>query len=410
MPRPSWLRATLVPASAGVALLCFVGALGTGLVVGPRHERSTLDGRALAEFPEPSVASVRDGSWMTGVETWVDDHVPSRTRWLNLHGTVVAKGLRVPIVGGVKVDDPAGMQMEKPPRLRLKARFPDDARRLGDDVRAAGAPVLWVYVPRKEEVFDDRLPKAWPNHLLALKPTVLEAMAQGGPTLDLTPTLADPQRRDEYFWRTDHHWTPAGALAAIEAIAGRARSLGVEIPADRRAYVPRDYPTFYGTTARKVTPGATSRPDDFTIPTPPGWRARICARGGCDRPTFVTAAARNPDPYYNRYRAFLGGDFGYQRIVNSDPAAKGTILLLKDSFGDALSVYLAERVKTLITIDERHYRGKDIREVAAEQKVDLMIVMHNQVSMLGNRRFDSRAWVDIATAVRNRTQGGAEDG
>jgi hypothetical protein len=412
MPSPdqkiSFLRSTLLPASAGVALLLFVTAIAAGLVAGPKHERSTLDGRPLSDFPEPAVASIRDGSWMAGVESWIDDHVPARSRWLNLHGTLLTKGLQVPVVGDVLVDDPAGMQLQKPPQLRLPPSLAGHARQLGEDVRAQGVPMLWVYAPRKEEVFADRLPEAWPHHLLELKPRILEAMSQGGPTLDLTSALNDPERRDSYFWRTDHHWTPAGAMAAIDAIAEKAGSLGVEIPADERPLTPVDYGTFYGSTARKVTPGATAEPDQFVIPTPPEWRARICRRGTCDRPTLVTSAARHPDPYYNRYRAFLGGDFGYQRIESTDPEATGTILLLKDSYGDALSVYLAERVKTLVTIDERHYRGKDVRELVAEVKPDLVMVMHNPVTMLGNRRFHSVAWVDVAAAVERRR--GAPDG
>jgi len=93
----------------------------------------------------------------------------------------------------------------------------------------------------------------------------------------------------------------------------------------------------------------------------------------------------------------MGGDFGYQRTENPDPAARGTIILVKGSFGDALSTYLAERVKTLITIDERHYTGPDLSKLVAQRHPDLVIVMHNQVSMLGNKQFNSLAWVDVAT-------------
>ena len=106
-----------------------------------------------------------------------------------------------------------------------------------------------------------------------------------------------------------------------------------------------------------VTTGATRRPDEFAIPQPASWRARGCKGGVCDQPVFMPEKAADPDPYANRYLAFTGGDHGYQRIENLDPAAHGTIMLVKDSFGDALTTYLAERVSSLITIDERHYTG-----------------------------------------------------
>jgi hypothetical protein len=302
------------------------------------------------------------------------------------------------------------MQLDKPVRLKDPTALTANAGQLGRDVRATGTPILWVYVPRKEEVFADRLPPAWHNYLLDARPAVLRAMAAGGPVLDLSPTLSDPARREGYYWRTDHHWTPEGALAGIDAISTKARSMGVDIPADNRAYPTRTYPDYYGTTGRRVTAGATRSPDRFAIPQPPTWRARSCFGGVCKRPTFVQGKARNSDPYANRYAAFMGGDFGYQRTENPDPAASGTIVLLKDSFGDALSTYLAERVKTLITIDERHYGGQDIRELVAARHPDLVIVMHNQVSMLGNRLFDSRAWVDVAATAERRRGMPAGDG
>jgi hypothetical protein len=402
---PKLLRSlTARRAVTGLVLAGFVSAVGLGVVVGPQHSRSTLDGRSLVDFPPPSTAALEDGTWMTGVESWLTDHIPARSRWLNLHAWLTTQALGQPVVNDVLVNDPRGMQLEKPVRLKVPASLATHAAQLGRDVRATGTPILWVYVPRKEEAFANRLPPAWHNYLLDSRPAVLRAMAAGGPVLDLTPTLSDPAHRDSDYWRTDHHWTPAGALAGLEAISAKAGSMGVNIPADNRTYTTRSYPPYYGSTGRKVTAGGTRAIDQFSIPQPPTWRARSCVGGTCDQATFEQDKARDKDPYANRYRAFMGGDFGYQRSENPDPAARGTVVLLRDSFGGAMSTYLAERVKTLITIDERHYRGKDIRALVAERHPDLVIVMHNQVSMLGNKQFDSGAWVDVAGTAR-RLQG-----
>lgn len=396
------LRTHLLPALAGVVLVAFVGAMAVGAVTLPHEKTSALDGRDLATFPEASTSSLEDGSWMTGVESWLDDHVPARKRWLELHGTLATQALRAPVVDDVLVDDPQNMQLEKPVRLTVPDALGDNAQQLGEDVRAAGSKLLWVYVPRKEESFADRLPAAWHNYYLDSAPKLKAAMERGGPLLDLTPVLSDPQHRDDYYWRTDHHWTPAGALAAIDAITARAAQLGVTIPDDLRPYTVHRYGDFIGSTGRKVTKGATRRPDRFDVPEPPTWRARGCRGGTCDVPVFVAQHATDPDSYANRYLAFTGADHGYQRIENHDPAARGTIMLVKDSFGDALTTYLAERVSTLITIDERHYTGPDLKAVVKAQKPDLVIVMHNQVSVLGNLEFDSTAWVDMAKTLANR--------
>lgn len=404
------VRTSVLPALAGLVLVGFVGAMAVGAVALPHQKQSELDGRDLTTFPKASAQSLEDGTWMSGVESWLDDHVPSRERWLELHGTLTTQALRAPVVDDVLVDDAQDMQLEKPVELTLPDDLGDHAEQLGKDVRAAGTPILWVYVPRKEEAFADRLPAAWHNFYLESGPKLKAAMERGGPLLDLTPLLGDPQHRDQLYWRTDHHWTPAGALAAVDAIAARAQQLGVVIPPDTRPYTVHHYGQFLGSTGRQVTKGATKRPDQFDVPEPPSWRAKGCRDSVCDEPVFVTEKATDPEPYANRYLAFTGRDHGYQRIENHNPAAHGTIMLVKDSFGDALTTYLAERVSTLITIDERHYTGPDLREVVKAQKPDLVIVMHNQVSVLGNLDFDSTAWVDMKTTLAHRSASEQGDG
>lgn len=396
------VRGILLPALSGLVLLGFVGALGLGAVAGPQHGSSTLDGGPLAGFKDPTLSSLRDGDWMTTTETWLDDHVPARQRWLELHSQLVRDGLQQQVIKNVYVGDPHGMLLENVPALKVPASLAVNAKTLGEEVRAAGSQVLSVYVPRREEVFADRLPSAWPRTLAATKPAVVQALSQAGPVLDLTSTLADPSKRDGYFWRTDHHWTPAGALAGLAAITTQAAAMGVDIPADTRPYTTRSYGTFYGSLGREVTSGGTPDPDDFAVPLPETMRAHSCSAGVCTKPTFVSRLARDKTKYANKYRGFVGGDYGYQRFENLSPDAHGRILLIKDSFGDALSMYLAERVSTLETIDERHYSGPDIKELVATLHPDLVILMHNQVSMIGNPKFDSGIWVNVAEAAKRR--------
>jgi hypothetical protein len=288
--------------------------------------------------------------------------------------------------------------------LRVPDTLGVNAGILGRAVRAAGVPILPVYVPRREEVFADRLPATWPRTLVAAKPAVLQALSQAGPVLDLSPVLSDPSRRDSYFWRTDQHWTPAGALAGLQAITDRAAAMGIDIPDDPRPMTDHTFPPFYGSLGREVTAGATPRADDFVVPLPSTLRAHLCSSTGCTGPTFVRALASDPSKYANRYRAFAGGDFGSQRFENPSPQAHGTILLIKDSFGDALSTYLAERVSTLVTIDERHYTGPDLAQVVQRLHPELVILMHNPVSLVANTQFDSGIWVDVAAAVARRAK------
>ncbi|MFL6098441.1 MAG: DHHW family protein [Actinomycetales bacterium] len=412
MPLPTKLRAVLLPALPGVLLVGFVAAVGVGAATGRQHGNSVLDGRPLSTFRDPTLRSLENGTWMSSTETWLDDHVPGRERWLELHSTLVREALRQEVIKDVYVGDPQGQLLQDLLPMRVRPSVATNAATLAREVHALGVPTMSVYLPRREEVFADRLPAAWPRSLEQSKAAFEQALSRFGPLLDLTDVMSDPARRDSYYWRTDHHWTGAGALTALDAITAKAATLGVDIPADTRAYATHTYGRYYGSLGRIVTAGGTPRPDRFAVPLPPTFRARLCRNGSCNEPTFVRANAADPARYANRYRAFAGGDVGYQRFENPSPAAHGTVLLIKDSFGDALSMYLAERVSTLVTIDERHYAGPDIRKIVAAQHPDLVILMHNQVSVLGNTLFDSRIWVDAAAAeaARRAKPGEAGDG
>ena len=395
----------LKPALAGVLLTTFVVGLGGGTLTSAEEKYSVMDGRPLKSFPEPDSTSVGDGTWMGAVEGWVDDHLPARRRWLNLHAGVASRALRVPVVNNVYVGDAAGMQLEKLPTYRVPNSLGRNAAELGAEVRAAGSQILFVYVPRKEEVFADRYPAAWQNTLPDSRQAMIEAFSRGGPVLDLTPTLSDPARRDAFFYKTDHHWTPTGAMTALEAITEKAASMGFVIEDDTRPYTDKRYPDFYGSLARKTTAAGARQADAFIVPTPPKWLARSCHAGVCDRPTFVRRKASGGDAYTNRYAAFLGGDNGYQPLYNRSKPGAGKVLMLKDSLGNAVSAYMAERVSKVITIDERFYSGMNIRDIVKRERPQLVVVMHNQATVLGNRQFDSTVWVDVDTAVRSRKQG-----
>src|SRR3954451_13553172 len=119
MTRHRPVRAILLPALSGLVLLGFVGGLGFGAIAGAQHTHSPPDGGPLATWQDPTVSSVRDGSWMTSAESWLDDHVPARQRWLELHSQMVREGLQQQVIKNVYVGDPHGMLLENVPQLKV---------------------------------------------------------------------------------------------------------------------------------------------------------------------------------------------------------------------------------------------------------------------------------------------------
>lgn len=391
---------TRLRAAAGFVVLAFVVAVAVGYAGRTAPTPSPMDGRMLSGLPSPSTSSVLDGSWMAGVESWMDDRVVGRPSWLSLHAKLAQDVLNVVDLNGITVDPETDMEYEKPPAISEDPTLGPSARALGESARAAGAQVLFVYVPRKEEVFADRLPDGWDNPYTAGRGLATAAMAQGGPVLDLTDQLADPGSRGENYYLTDHHWTPRAALRALGAVDARAAEMGVEL-GPLPTLTDRTYGEFFGSYARRVTAAGTPQPDQMVIPTPAQWTGQLCGATKCG-PPVIEKIARSPELYANRYAAYLGGDVGYQKFVNSDPDARGTVVIFKDSFGLPFVTYLAQQAKRVIAIDERYYARGEISDLLAQERPDLVLVMHNQVTLFRDELFDPRLWQDTAGVVAAR--------
>lgn len=385
-------RAPRVRALAGFVLLGFVVAVGGAYVTRTEPARSTLDGTTLSGVPVPTGDSVLDGRWMSEVETWMDQRVLGRSTWLSLHAAISRDVLRVRVLNDIATDPETGMEFEKPPVLKERPDLGTLAGTLGEQIRAAGSVPLFVYIPRKEEAFADRVPLIWPNTYRTARPRVLAALSRGGEVLDLTDVLSDPATRSSSYFLTDHHWTPQGALRGLDAIAAKAGSMGVRL-GELPPMTDVSYPDFIGSYGRRVTAAGVARPDRLVVPTPSRWNGRICREDGTCKDPFITKIARAKDPYTNRYAAYLGGDVGFQDLRNPSPQARGTVLVLKDSYGLPLVTYLAQRAARVVSVDERKYSGTSIAALVAEVKPDLVLVAHNGRTLLGDPSFDPSNWV-----------------
>lgn len=393
----------------GLVLLAFCTAGGTWALWFHDREFSALDNRYLAEFEYPTPSALADKSWMDSFDLYVDERVAGRVTWLEVHALMMSQVLRDPILNGVYLNAPQGHLLEKPLRQPYREELADQAQVLTEAVEAAGAKMLWVYAPRREEVFADQLPEAWSNPYPARRGDIVEAFeSTGAPVLDLTDALADPSTRDANFFRTDHHWTVDGALIATEAIDSELRGLGVDLGVDNREYLRRSGDHgFLGSLGREVTLGV-AEPDSFEYFEPEGgWQSRICSATECDTSPFSTGPVDDPGKFTNRYLAWIGGDRGLVRLYNESPDASGTVVLIKDSYGNPVATYLGERVRNLYVIDERHYEGQALADLLLDISPDAVVTMHNQVSLL-SEAFASEVWTRPGSAPPRQSQETAE--
>ena len=86
----------------------------------------------------------------------------------------------------------------------------------------------------------------------------------------------------------------------------------------------------------------------------------------------------------DKYSAFLGGNQPLCVIRNPALRGEGKLLLLRDSYADALAPFLAQRFEEVHLIDLRYYRHSPAR-YAAENGIDAITVLYSIPNLITDR-------------------------
>ena len=165
---------------------------------------------------------------------------------------------------------------------------------------------------------------------------------------------------DEYiYFRTDHHWTALGAYYAYLSFAEAAGFAPVEI----RNYIEHSIPGFLGSFA-KGTQNRNVREHPDTL-----YYYELDSVVSFSRRLFVI-----PDDLSKlSYRVFMGGDYAKLDYTSSNKNGR-TLVVVKDSYANALIPWLSPHYERVIVIDPRQYSGSVTKLLGEFEQVDLLFM------------------------------------
>lgn len=306
----------------------------------PPREMSGMENRMLTQAPAFTLAGFQDGSYAEKLELFAADQLPLRDRFVALYSAMQgALGRRA--VGDAILGD--GMLFDRSDRWSLRnVRL--NASALASLADAAGKPVYLLAVPSAAAVCPERLPTHAP---VTDEEALLAAAAEETPLLPLLPALqASASRGISCFYATDHHWTAAGAQLGYETACS---ALGLTAHSSGTA---QEHAGFYGSFyARYPLPWVQA--DVFSCELPDGLRLLV---NGEEKPSLL-----DPEALGNRdkYAALLYGNHACIELVN-DQAQGGTLLVIKDSYANAMLPLLARHYRRIVAVDPRYYAGNII--------------------------------------------------
>ena len=340
------------------AFFClFLAGLLVWHVLLPDRAQSETENRTLAQVPEFSWSALVSGSYTEAVEEYFADQFPLRDGWTGLKARAEQLLGKREFNGVYLCGDTLISKVETPAEGMVD-------KNLGYIDRLAGktdANVVLGLIPSAAEIWKEKLPAgagSWDQ-------TNLLAQSQ----VDFRSALA-AHADEPIFYRTDHHWTTLGAFYGANALLD---ALGKE-PLKGNDFTPETASNSFNGTLYSQSGIHWLEPDTMEF-----WVAEEGLTVTSWRTGKEEAASLYDRTYLekkDKYSSFLGGNQPLCVIKNENVTDGSKLLLVRDSYSDALAPFLAQRFSEVHLLDLRYYRAP-VSAYAAENDIGDIAVVYS---------------------------------
>ena len=210
--------------------------------------------------------------------------------------------------------------------------------------------------------------------------------------VDVFTELAKHAAEDIYL-RTDHHWSPLGAYYAARKFAEVANVPFHEL-ADSQYYTPDTVPRFVGSMygySKDIS--VKKAPEDFIyyIPVKAQYETTFVNYEVDENYQVVSVGRPHKEEFFKKFRdgssmaysTFMGGDTKLTQ-VRTDVANGRRLIILKDSYGNALPGYLFYSFEEIHVIDGRYFTH-NMKDYVREHKITDILFANNIFQACGGR-------------------------
>ena len=333
-------------------------------VILPDRERSETENRLLAQWPEFSWEALKSGEFTDGVEKYFADQFPLRDGWTGLKARIEQLIGKREFNGVYLTGDTLISKVEKPDGSLVDKNF-------GYINALAGKTDAQVHlglIPSAAEIWRDRLPAgaySWDQTLL------LEMAEKSGlNTVDFLTVLQE-KAGEQIFYRTDHHWTTLGAYYGYTAIM-EALGRGDEV-LSMDSFTPEAASNAFNGTLYSSSGIHWLNPDTIEYwVQEDGLTVESWSSG---KPENVPLYDRSFLAVKDKYSSFLGGNQPLC-VIRNENAAGGKLLIVRDSYTDAVAPFLAQHFSEVHLVDLRMYRSS-VAQYANGNGIEDVLVMYS---------------------------------
>ena len=359
----------------------------------PRESFSENENRALAAAPSLRLSALADGDFTADLQDYLTDHFPFRDLFICIRTKFLL------LLGRTEIN---GVYLGRDGALIDRYDAPEHEDRFRTQVAALAekTPVTLMLVPTAVTVYPENLPAYascdsqtetierlyaalgnMESNLLysenhaenALSRELLDSTSCR--TVDVLSVLA--AHRDEWplYYRTDHHWTMAGAYCGYLAYCEAKGLTPVPLDAYDSRVVTDDFRgTLYARFGDYTMPG-----EDITVFELPGQALDV----------LYNDTGETSDSLYNfeylekrdKYSLFLNNLHSMVTITNESAGPEDALLVIKDSYVNSMIPFLTAHYRTIYVVDPRYYREAPSEFAAAHPEISDVLVLYNLGTM-----------------------------
>lgn len=336
-------------------------------IILPDEKNSVTENRPLQQKPNFSIGAFMDGEWQSQMEGYLSDQFPLRSSWVKIHANF-EHGLGKKKFNDVYIGKEGTLFQEsvvpKKAMLQEKQKALNSFAQRYSDMR-----ISMLLIPNKATVLEDQLP----SHIVNQNQRKTMQSFQKGLDdhiryIDTYPTLYK-HRNEELYYRSDHHWTNAGAYLAF--LEWKQTMLPEEKQLTYQTYTVNS--SFHGTLANS-SGYFRGKPDHVEVAVSkedPLYTVKYADSKKARATLFDLEKADSANPY----EVFLSGNHPLIDIATTTENTNH-LLLLKDSYANCFVSYLLPYYSNITIVDPRYYY-EDLNQLIQDRGITDVLFLYN---------------------------------
>lgn len=364
-------------------ILLFCGMIFSIPVITLLKEPATssyYENRTLAVFPPFSIQAVMDGDYFSEVETYINDHLAGRNMLLKLN-TQKELALHNPVVNDTVISGdlllPYHGTVLDHYNEESMAQELEMLQTLNGYCSEHDMQFLYVAIPEQSNAFRDRYPNYLSNSSYAddsLRTDFIDGLtALNIDHIQMAQYLSADY--DKFYSKTDHHYNLYGAYETYLRVMEYINENHLTAPVTTDLTITPIDTQFLGSRNRKLF-GLFPTDDalyTYTLEKPVPFE-----RYDNGKPVAATVFSESNQNVYGYY---MGGDIA-ETIIRTNRPELPDVLVIGDSFTNALETILYTSFDEMRSLDFRYYTDKSIYEYLEDYHPDIILYVRDDLSYI----------------------------